>query len=132
MNFANIFKALGDETRLRLLNLFLQKKQKICVGELVDSLWLPQYLISRHLTVLRNLGLVKTDREGTWIYYKANWEASECIADLLKIIKKHFKTIYAEDIRRLENRLSQRQNGHCVLGFTFYNQTKKAKKPLNK
>ena len=54
-----IFKALGDETRLRLVNLFLQTDEDLCVCEMVDALELPQYQISKHLTILKNAGLLQ-------------------------------------------------------------------------
>ncbi len=128
MNFANVFKTLGDETRLRLLNLFLQSGKKICVGEMVDALELPQYQISRHLTMLRNLDLVKTEREGTWIYYEANWEASQCVSDLFNVIKKHFKVRFPEDIERLNARLELREGDYCVIGHSIYEAKHKPKK----
>lgn len=125
MDFVNVFKALGDETRLRLLNLFLQSNKKICVCEMVDALWLPQYKISRHLTILRNLGLVKTTREGTWIYYEANWKASKCVSDLFNVIKEHFKSKYTEDIKRLNDRLELRKGDFCVIGHSVFEDKKK-------
>ncbi len=127
MNFLNVFKALGDETRLRLLNLFLQSGEKICVCELTDALEVPQYGISRHLSVLRNLNLVSTSREGTWIYYEANWEASECVGDLFEVIKKHFKQTYANDLEKLNKRLAIRENGYCVIGYSTFEESKNKK-----
>ncbi len=125
MNFVNLFKSLGDETRLRLLNLFLQSGKKICVCEMVDALQLPQYQVSRHLTILRNLDLVKTTRQGTWIYYEANWEASECVRDLFEIIKKHFKNKYSDDIKNLNARLELRNGDYCVIGYSMFERKNK-------
>ncbi len=120
LDFAQVFKALGDERRIRLLNLFLQSGKKICVCEMVDALRIPQYQVSKHLKVLRNLDLVKTTREGLWVYYEANWESSECVSDLFKVIKKHFQERFNEDLQRLDERLSLREGDSCVIGYSIY------------
>ena len=62
-----IFKALADDTRLRILNLLRQRE--ICVCEIVDVLDLCQSKVSRHLATLKHAGLVTCRREGPWIYY---------------------------------------------------------------
>lgn len=62
-----LFLALSDKTRLRLLG--LMNGGEVSVGYLADSLELSQPKISRHLAYLRNAGLVSTRRDGKWIYY---------------------------------------------------------------
>lgn len=62
------YQALGDETRLRLLN--LMGNQELCVCYFVEVLDQPQPKISRHLAYLRNAGLVTTRRDGTWMHYR--------------------------------------------------------------
>jgi ArsR family transcriptional regulator len=62
------FQALGDRTRLRLLN--LMGEQEICVCYFVQILAQPQPKISRHLAYLRNAGLVAARREGKWMHYR--------------------------------------------------------------
>src|ERR1700748_1922645 len=62
------FQALGDNTRLRLLN--LMGEQEVCVCYLVEILGGPQPKISRHLAYLRNAGIVAARREGEWMHYK--------------------------------------------------------------
>jgi ArsR family transcriptional regulator len=64
---ARTFKALGDPTRLRILNLLLACPG--CVCELQAILDLPQPLISRHLGYLRNAGLVDDERRGMRVRY---------------------------------------------------------------
>jgi len=119
LDFLRLFKALGDETRLRLVNLFVQSNQAICVCEMTDALLVPQYQISRHLIVLKNLGLMATERVGTWIYYSLNRTSTPCTTDLMQVIEKHFKKKYAEDIRRLNDRLAKRDAGRCVIGYAL-------------
>ncbi len=62
------FQALGDHTRLRLLNLMGQ--QEVCVCYFVEILGGPQPKISRHLAYLRNAGIVSARREGKWMHYR--------------------------------------------------------------
>src|SRR5271154_1889802 len=62
------FQALGDNTRLRLLN--LMGDQEICVCYFVEILGGPQPKISRHLAYLRKAGIVTVRREGKWMHYR--------------------------------------------------------------
>jgi len=65
---AQLFKALADPTRLRLLALL--QTGELCVCQLMAVLDLPQSTVSRHLAYLRNAGWVKGRREGVWMYYR--------------------------------------------------------------
>ena len=62
------FQALGDNTRLRLLN--LMGEREVCVCYLVEILGGPQPKISRHLAYLRSAGIVAARREGKWMHYR--------------------------------------------------------------
>ena len=62
------FQALGDNTRLRLLN--LMGEQEICVCYFVEILGGPQPKISRHLAYLRRAGITSSRREGRWMHYR--------------------------------------------------------------
>jgi ArsR family transcriptional regulator len=61
------FRALGDETRLRLLELLTAGERN--VAELMELTELGQSLISHHLRALREAGLVRDRRDGRWVYY---------------------------------------------------------------
>lgn len=65
---AKIFKALSDETRLRILSLL--GEGELCVCDLMAILDLPQSTVSRHLATLRNAELVTDRRQGVWMYYR--------------------------------------------------------------
>jgi len=67
-NEARLFKALSDETRLRILALL--QGGELCVCDLMAVLELPQSTVSRHLATLRNAGLVEDRRQGVWMYYR--------------------------------------------------------------
>jgi ArsR family transcriptional regulator len=64
---AKIFKALSDETRLRILALL--QDGELCVCDLMAALELPQSTVSRHLATLRHAGLVDDRRRGVWMFY---------------------------------------------------------------
>lgn len=67
-NMERFFQALGDNTRLRLLN--LMEDQEICVCYFVEILGQSQPKISRHLAYLRNAGIVESRRDGKWMHYR--------------------------------------------------------------
>lgn len=67
-NVERFFQALGDNTRLRILNLI--GDQEICVCYFVQILGGPQPKISRHLAYLRSAGIVAVRREGKWMHYR--------------------------------------------------------------
>ena len=67
-NMERFFQALGDNTRLRLLN--LMGDQEICVCYFVEILDQPQPKISRHLAYLRRAGIVEARRDGKWMHYR--------------------------------------------------------------
>jgi len=67
-NMERFFQALGDNTRLRLLN--LMGDQELCVCYFVEILKQGQPKISRHLAYLRRAGIVEARREGKWMHYR--------------------------------------------------------------
>jgi ArsR family transcriptional regulator, arsenate/arsenite/antimonite-responsive transcriptional repressor len=66
---AAIAKAIGDPVRLQLLDVLRKHAGKVCVCELVPLFELSQPTISHHLKVLRDGGLVGSERQGLWAYY---------------------------------------------------------------
>ncbi len=73
-----VFRALGDETRLRLVELLRDGEQ--CVCDLTAELDVGQSLLSFHLKTLKEVGLITDRREGRWVYYSLNPEAVEALA----------------------------------------------------
>src|ERR1700733_4029934 len=94
------FQALGDTTRLRLLNLMAE--QEVCVCYLVEILGAPQPKISRHLAYLRNAGIVSARREGKWMHYRivmpSHIGASQVLRQTLDSLKEE-KTMQADRAR---------------------------------
>lgn len=115
---ADVLKALGDPTRLRIIALLSEVPDGICVCEIVDALRLPQYQISRHLAVLRATGLVVGRRSGTWINYALRADLPDPIAGVVRAVGAHQDDdVTAEDRRRLSLRLRLRERGVCVVGY---------------
>jgi ArsR family transcriptional regulator len=66
---AAIAKALGDPVRLQLVDVLRKHAGKVCVCELVPLFALSQPTVSHHLKVLRQAGIVGSERDGLWAYY---------------------------------------------------------------
>ena len=83
---AATFKALSDETRVRIVQRLLQGPQPLCECHLVELFDLSQPTINYHLKLLREAGVVETERRGVWAYHwvspKAMLEVVRSLADL--------------------------------------------------
>lgn len=98
--YAQFFKALGDETRLKMIGLL--KNGELCVCDFMAVLDLPQSTASRHLAYLKNSYWVVGRRKGKWMYYKLHPELSkspvhnsiiEHISTLPDLQKEHEKLV---------------------------------------
>jgi ArsR family transcriptional regulator, arsenate/arsenite/antimonite-responsive transcriptional repressor len=69
LRLAEIAKALGDPVRLQLVDVLRRHAGKVCVCELVPLFDLSQPTVSHHLKVLREAGIVDSERQGLWAYY---------------------------------------------------------------
>ena len=79
-------KALSDETRLRMLNILLERE--CCVCEVMQALDISQTRASRNLGILQNAGFLKTRRDKLWIVYSIDWQAANRYAiSLVKLLK---------------------------------------------
>ena len=99
-----IYKALADETRLRLVRLLA--RGALNVNEVIGILGMGQSRISRHLRVLSEAELVTKRREGTWVYYEGNGQSSDpAVAEALEMCQRHEHLLpnYTEDLQGLES-----------------------------
>ncbi|MBO0771350.1 MAG: helix-turn-helix transcriptional regulator [Actinobacteria bacterium] len=81
---AQVFKALGDPVRLRLVSLIgAHQGGEMCVCDLTTAFELSQPTISHHLRVLREAGIIDCERRGTWVYYWLVPAALERMASVL-------------------------------------------------
>jgi len=111
------FKALSDEIRLRIINLFIKSDINLCVCELMDAIQIPQYSISKALNILKNADFFKTEKEGTWVYYQLNKDTPDNNS-LFSFLKKYLNNSnFLDDETRLNDRLTLRKNNRCVVGI---------------
>jgi ArsR family transcriptional regulator, arsenate/arsenite/antimonite-responsive transcriptional repressor len=83
-DMSRVFKALGDPVRLRLLSLIgAHEGGEACVCDLTGAFDLSQPTISHHLKVLREAGLIGSERRGTWVYYRVVPESLDRVGALL-------------------------------------------------
>ena len=82
--YADMFSAMGTEARLRIMQLLLSAHPDgLVVGEIQDELEIPNSTLSHHLDKLRNEGLVRVERKGTFLRYTANTDALREIVQFL-------------------------------------------------
>jgi ArsR family transcriptional regulator len=82
-----VCKSLSDETRLRVLNLLLEKE--CCVCEVMQTLGISQTRASRNLNILREAGFLKLKKEGLWSLYSIDKEEMEdYLSDLINVVSK--------------------------------------------
>lgn len=112
-----IFQALGESTRLRIVALLAATNERACVCELSDALDERVYKISRHLSVLEDVGLLSRSRQGRWIYYTFA-AARSPIGTALKPVLARVgdpEGQFTEDLQRFTVRLGLRENDRCVV-----------------
>ena len=83
IRMAAVAKALGDPIRLQLVDVLRKHAGKVCVCELIPLFDLSQSTVSHHLKILRNAGIVDSERRGLWAYYYVNPEALEGLSTWL-------------------------------------------------
>lgn len=83
---AALFKALGDPYRLLILATIARADYEVCVCDFTAGLPLEQPTVSHHLKILRDAGLVVSERRGTWVYYKLASDVKQTVVDGLKDI----------------------------------------------
>jgi len=100
-SFSRLFKALGDETRLRIVALL--SHGELCVCHLEDALRISQPKVSRHLALLRLAGVVDRRRDGSWVYYRlAAQRDPECEHQLNTLMRTFAKrSVLGKDLERL-------------------------------
>lgn len=110
-NSAELFRALADETRLRILNLLAQGE--LCVCDIMGVLEIGQSKTSRHLAYLRNAGLVDDRRNGAWMYYSLSKPAGATHRHIVAWLAEAAAELpeAAADLKKL--RVRQRATSRC-------------------
>jgi len=98
---SRLFRALGDETRVRIVALL--SHGELCVCHLEEALGLQQSTTSRQLAVLRAAGVVETRREKSWVYYRLAPQNDELSRRVLREVTRGFaaKETLRRDVERL-------------------------------
>ncbi len=81
-NYSNIFKALGDETRLKIVHLLLNAEY--CVGGLAKALKISDSAVSQHMKILKDAKLVFGKKVGYYTHYRVQKEGLELIINEIK------------------------------------------------
>jgi ArsR family transcriptional regulator, arsenate/arsenite/antimonite-responsive transcriptional repressor len=109
-----LFQALSDPFRIRIVRLMQEVKGELCLCELSEALSEPEYKLSRHVKILRNHGLITSVRDGKWIYHS--------LVKDQKFLKTIFKALtefpdadkqLLQDMAQFQKRLKLRERGRC-------------------
>ena len=82
---AELFKALGDPTRVRIVNRLAQSDGPVCTCDLPSFLGLSQPTVSHHLSKLTRAGLVNREQRGKWAYFSLNPQAAERLTGIVRL-----------------------------------------------
>ncbi|MDD5134528.1 MAG: metalloregulator ArsR/SmtB family transcription factor [Phycisphaerae bacterium] len=85
----NITKALSDENRVRAL--MMLAGGELCVCQIIEMLGLAPSTVSKHMSILRQAGLVETRKESRWIYYRLADRNVPKACEILNWLQKHLK-----------------------------------------
>lgn len=102
------FKALSEEIRLRIISILLESN--LCVCEIEACLKISQSNASRHLTVLKNYGILESYKKAQWTYYKISDEFIRGNKELWDYLKKNLKYLPNYEKDRLELLNCKKQN----------------------
>jgi ArsR family transcriptional regulator len=102
MDVSETLKALGDETRLRILNLL--SGRELCVCLIKEALELLQPNVSKHLGRLKASGIISCRKISQWCFFRVSDEFKDMCGALCDFLENEWaaKRIYTEDIKRLE------------------------------
>ena len=84
---SQIFKACADESRLRILHLIFENEE-MCIADLEKILYFTQTKTSRHLTYLKNSGILSFRRNNHWVFYQIKDEVYEILKQIFQFLRK--------------------------------------------
>jgi ArsR family transcriptional regulator len=82
---ADVFKALADPARVRIVNVLATSDEPVCVCHLIEPLGLSQPTVSHHLKKLTEAGLLDREQRGRWAYYALRPRAVETLAAVVDL-----------------------------------------------
>lgn len=103
------FRALGDDTRWRIVRLVADRA--LCVCELADILNMPQSSVSSHVQIIRKAGLLESERCGKWTYFRIHRKHLPLVCHLIASLPNdpNHKT----DLKKAKARLQNRKSNCC-------------------
>lgn len=118
INSETLFQALSDSTRLRIIRLLVMADEETCLCELVDALLEPQYNLSRHLKILRQAGLLTSQKEGRWVYHRLTTDP-DYLQQLYILVRSlpDPEGVYSTDLKHFKSRMAFREDGRCRVGI---------------
>jgi ArsR family transcriptional regulator, arsenate/arsenite/antimonite-responsive transcriptional repressor len=114
----SIFQALADPIRIRIVRLLALSGEECCLCELVDSLLEPQYTLSKHVKVLKQVGLLTAEKDGRWVYHR--------LVRGVPYLERLYSAVLAlpdadnafgSDLARFNERMCLREKGRCRVGI---------------
>lgn len=110
--YVELFKALSDETRLKLVVLLY--KREFCVCQIEAALGISQTKASRHLAILRRIGLLKSRRDGLWVYYSLDVPEDKVEANLFDNLSDSLSVELSSMVDRAKKKICSTQtNPSC-------------------
>lgn len=103
----NVFKALSDETRIRILKLL--EEGELCVCDVVAALEMVQPKVSFHLGVLKEAGLIKDRKQGKWIHYRIDDSDIFRRFLILSVLERTPEDVIKEDKKKLNEFLKNKK-----------------------
>ncbi|MFC1928865.1 ArsR/SmtB family transcription factor [Chloroflexota bacterium] len=112
-DLVKIYKALSDESRLRVLNLILERE--CCVCEVMQALEISHSKASRTLSALYNVGFLKLRKDGLWSLYSFDWEGMDAhLKDILEATRRAFEGNEQMKIDRERLETAERIGPSCI------------------
>jgi ArsR family transcriptional regulator len=111
-NLLNIFKALSDDTRIRILKLL--EGGELCICKIMEILDMKQSRVSRHMGILKNAGLVTDRRDGKWVHYSLHPRPEDLShKEIISLLEKCLKDdgMVAHDREKLKQLLEKEKKG---------------------
>jgi ArsR family transcriptional regulator len=108
-----VYKALSDESRLRVLNLLMERE--CCVCEVMQALKISQSKASRILSALYDVGFLKLRKEGLWSLYSIDWDGMGIhLKDIIEVTRRAFKENKQMAIDRERLMKAERVGPGCI------------------
>lgn len=108
IDYVNVLKALADPSRLRVFWLLAHIDERICVAEAMVVLGTSHYNASRHLTLLKQAGMVLAQREGRRVFYTLNKTGSLFLSSLLAAVQSIPASQFGQEVQRCQCLLALR------------------------